>query len=88
MEARPREMEVALQGLPKGAVMWTESVSLENAAPTQVIAVPANETKVVRVYVLLPQGEAADSFTFSLTSRDEQREQALAETTFAMPGSE
>lgn len=88
MEARPRDMEVALTGLPAGAVMWTEAVSMENAASQLVIDVPANETKVVRAYVMLPPGVSADSFTFRLTSLDEQREQDLAETTFAMPGNE
>jgi polyferredoxin len=88
MEARPRELEVALEGLPKGAVMWTESISLENAAPAQVIAVPANETKVMRAYVMLPPGQDDDDslhFNFRLTSRDEQRETDVVEATFAMP---
>lgn len=88
MEARPRELEVALEGLPKGAVMWTESISLENAAPAQVIAVPANETKVMRAYVMLPPGQDDDDslhFNFRLTSRDEQRESDVVEATFAMP---
>jgi len=94
MEARPRDMEVALVGLPAGAVMWTEAVALEDAAPAQAIAVPANETKVVRAYVMLPPSASASvsasagAFSFSLTSLDEQREQDIAETTFAMPGSE
>ncbi len=92
MEARPRDMEVALTGLPAGAVMWTEAVSMENAAPQLVINVPANETRVVRAYVMLPPNAdmqaAADGFTFRLTSLDEQREQDLADTTFAMPGAE
>ncbi len=87
MEARPRDMEVAMVGLPRGALLWTDAVSVENAAPVQVIAVPANETKVVRAYVMLPPGLGDDSFNFSfrLTSLDEQREQDVAETTFAMP---
>ena len=88
MEARPRAMEVALTGLPEGAVMWTEAVSLENAAPVQIIDVPANETKVVRAYVMLPPGLQASAFAFRLTSLDEQGEQDIAETTFAMPGNE
>jgi hypothetical protein len=88
MEARPRDMEVALTGLPAGAVMWTEAVSMDNAAPAQVIAVPANETKVVRAYVMLPPGVQADAFAFRLTSLDEQGEQDVETTTFAMPGSE
>ena len=88
MEARPRDMEVALQGLPKGAVMWTDAVSAENAAPVQVINVPANATKVVRAYVMLPPGtdeDDSEDFSFRLTSTDEQHEQDVAETSFAMP---
>jgi hypothetical protein len=53
-----------------------------------VINVPANETKVVRAYVMLPPNEAADIFAFRLTSLDEQRETDLVEATFAMPGNE
>jgi cytochrome c oxidase accessory protein FixG len=87
MEARPRDMEVALVGLPQGAVMWTESVSLENAAPAQTVTVDANATKVLRAYVLLPEGKRAERFAFRLTSLDEQRESDLAETTFAQPAS-
>lgn len=88
MEARPREMEVAMVGLPRGAVMWTDAVSVENAAPVQVITVPANETKIVRAYVMLPPGTDEDDsleFAFRLTSLDEQGEQDIAETTFAQP---
>ena len=90
MESRPRDMEVALIGLPQGAVMWTEAVSMDDAAPAQVIAVPANETKVVRAYVMLPASASASvgAFSFRLTSLDEQRETDIAETTFAMPGAE
>jgi polyferredoxin len=88
MEARPRDMDIALEGLPRGAVMWTEAVSLENAAPIQTISVPANATRVLRAYVMLPPGAQANGFAFRLTSRDEQRESDLAETTFAMPGNE
>ncbi|MBI1403397.1 MAG: cytochrome c oxidase accessory protein CcoG [Porphyrobacter sp.] len=85
MEARPRKMEVALAGLPKGAVMWTEAVSFEDAAPRLVVDVPANETKVVRAYVMLPRGEEAESFTFRLAALDAEGERDAAETTFAMP---
>jgi polyferredoxin len=88
MEARPRDMEVALQGLPTGAVMWTDSISLENAAPAQIVTVRANETRVLRVYVLLPSGASASAFAFRLTALDEQGESDTEETTFAMPGAE
>lgn len=93
MEARPRAMELVLEGLPKGAVMWTEAVSLENAAPVQTVTVPANATKVLRAYVMLPPAIARDDddeedlhFAFRLTSTDEQNETAREETTFTMPG--
>jgi len=56
--------------------------------PEQIIAAPANETKVVRAYVMLPPGTRADAFAFRLTSLDEQGEQDVATTTFAMPGNE
>lgn len=86
MEARPREMEVALEGLPAGSVIWTDRIAREDAAPRQVIEVPANETRIVRAYVMVPEGASADSFDFRLTSLDEQREQDVASTTFTGPG--
>ncbi|MFU7529322.1 cytochrome c oxidase accessory protein CcoG [Qipengyuania sp. ASV99] len=86
MEARPRDMEVALIGLPDGAVMWTDRIGSDAAAAVQTIKVPADETRVVRTYVTIPAGTSADRFTFQLTSLDEQREQDLAETTFNTPG--
>ena len=89
MEARPREMEVMLEGLPAGAVMWTDSVSMENAAPVQRVTVPANETRVLRAYVMLPPGVDAQGegipFAFRLTAQDEQHESDTARTTFTMP---
>ncbi|MCK0127565.1 cytochrome c oxidase accessory protein CcoG [Erythrobacter sp. F6033] len=86
MEGRPRDMEIALSGLPRGAVMWTDRIGRDEAAATQKIAVPADETRVVRAYVTIPAGSSADQFTFELTSLDEQREQDAEPTTFAMPG--
>ena len=86
MEARPRDMEVALVGLPEGAVMWTDRIGSDAAAVSQTISVPADETRVVRAYVTIPAGATADQFTFQLTSLDEQREQDFEETTFSTPG--
>jgi cytochrome c oxidase accessory protein FixG len=86
MEARPRDMEVALVGLPEGAVMWTDRIGSDAAAPIQTINVPADETRVVRAYVTIPAGTTADQFVFQLTSLDEQREQDREETTFSTPG--
>ena len=86
MEARPRDMEIALAGLPAGALMWTDAIGREDAAVTQSVTVPANETKIVRAYVVIPEGTSASDFAFELTSLDEQREFDSEDTTFAMPG--
>ena len=88
MEARPRDMEIALTGLPQGSLMWTDRIGRESAAESQVISVPANETRIVRAYVTVPQGSTADEFAIRLTSLDDQREQDIAQTNFTSPGSE
>jgi cytochrome c oxidase accessory protein FixG len=88
MQARPRDMEVALIGLPQGAVMWTENVAATKAAPRQIVTVPANETRIVRAYVTIPAGTAAASFSFRLTSLAEDGEIDLATTNFTTPGGE
>ncbi|MHA7819381.1 MAG: cytochrome c oxidase accessory protein CcoG [Erythrobacter sp.] len=86
MEARPRDMEVALAGLPEGSRMWTDQIGREAAAASQTITVPADETRVVRAYVVVPAGSNVDGFAFELTSLDEQRETDREETTFTRPG--
>jgi cytochrome c oxidase accessory protein FixG len=88
MQARPRDLEVALVGLPQGAVMWTENVAATQAAPQQIVNVPANETRIVRAYVTIPAGTAAESFSFRLTSLAEDGEIDLAATNFTTPGGE
>ncbi len=85
MEARPRDMEIALVGLP-GALMWTDRIGLDDAAPAQVVSVDADETRTVRAYVIVPSGAAAQEFQFQLTSLDEQGEQDIETTSFTAPG--
>ena len=87
MESRPRAMEIALEGLP-GALMWTDAIPRSDAAATQRVEVPADAIKAVRAYVLVPPGTANQSFSFRLTSLDEQRETDTQETTFNAPGGE
>jgi len=87
MESRPREMEIALEGLP-GALMWTDAIARGDAAITQRVEVPADEIRTVRAYVLVPPGTAGQAFSFRLTSLDEQRETDTQETTFNAPGGE
>jgi len=85
MESRPREMEVALEGLP-GGLMWSDTIAREDAARTQVFTVPADATLPVRAYVMAPADTGATEFTFRLTSLDEQRESDSVVTGFTAPG--
>ncbi len=87
MESRPREMEVAIEGLP-GGLMWSDTIAREDAATKQVIMVPADATLPVRAYVMAPADTEATDFTFRLTSLDEQRETDSVETGFTAPGDE
>lgn len=84
MEGSPRKMEITIKGLP-GAVMWTDKIQRDNAAPSQIVTVPADATQSVRAYVIVPSDTLAQDFSFSLTSLDEQREQDIAETSFQTP---
>ena len=85
MESRPRDMTVSLTGLP-GAVMWSDTIRRQDAAPTQTVTVPADETRTVRAYVMVPAGTPARDFTFTITSNDEQRESDTVATRFSAPG--
>ena len=87
MESRPREMEIAVEGLP-GALMWTDTIGRGDAARIQIKTVPADQVLSVRVYVVAPQGTSTQDFSFSVTSRDEQQETATTETRFDTPGGE
>jgi len=85
MEGRPRTMQVEIGGLA-GATMWTDTIARENAALVQQIEVPADATRTVRAYILAPADTRDQSFTFTLTSLDEQRESDTAQTLFTTPG--
>ena len=87
MESRPREMEIAVEGLP-GALMWTDTIGRGDAARIQIKTVPADQVLSVRAYVVAPQGTSTQDFSFSVTSRDEQQETATTETRFDTPGGE
>ena len=87
MESRPREIEIAVEGLP-GALMWTDTIGRGDAARIQVKTVPADQVLSVRAYVVAPQGTSTQDFSFSVTSRDEQQETATTETRFDTPGGE
>ncbi|MEL7446687.1 MAG: cytochrome c oxidase accessory protein CcoG [Pseudomonadota bacterium] len=85
MEARPREMEIAVVGLP-GAIMWSDTIGREEAAPAQTVSVPADETRTLRAYIVAPPGTDSSEFQFQLTSLDEQREQDIEAARYTTPG--
>ncbi|MDF1835023.1 MAG: cytochrome c oxidase accessory protein CcoG [Alteraurantiacibacter sp. bin_em_oilr2.035] len=85
MESRPREMEIAIEGLP-GALMWTDTIRRADAAPAQNVTVGPDQTATVRAYVIVPPQTPAGDFAFTLTSLDAQRETDRVETGFTAPG--
>ena len=85
MEGRPRQMAVALEGLP-GAVMWTDDTRRENAAREVVRTVPTDAVQAVRVYVVAPSGTQGQEFTFTVTSQDEAGETDSSDARFDAPG--
>ncbi|HSM53778.1 MAG TPA: FixG Ig-like domain-containing protein, partial [Erythrobacter sp.] len=87
MESRPRDMEIALDGLPD-AVLWTDTIAQTDAARSHVLEVGPDQTRTVRAYVAAPSGTARQNFSFVLNSRDEQAEQDSSETLFNAPGGE
>lgn len=84
MESRPRDMEIAMDGLP-GAKMWTDDMPSEEAVRTLTRKVPADATDVVRLYVVVPDGTPAQEFSFTVRSLDEKGESDSAETNFEAP---
>jgi cytochrome c oxidase accessory protein FixG len=84
MEARPRPMSVALEGLP-GARMWTDEMGQDRAARRLDFTVPADQTKPVRVYVVAPEGTAQQDFVFVLAAQDRDGGGDRGETRFDAP---
>lgn len=84
MQSRPRELRVAIEGLP-GAAMWTERLSRDEAARAITVEVPANATQQLRVYVGALAGTEAQDFSFSVVSLDDAREADAVAVRFVTP---
>ncbi|MXO96382.1 cytochrome c oxidase accessory protein CcoG [Erythrobacter aquimaris] len=84
MESRPRDMEIALEGL-EGGVMWTDAIGRDEAAATQTVTVAADQVRTIRAYVMAPHDAKSQDFAFTVTSLDEQRESDHVETRFDAP---
>ena len=87
MESRPREMEIAIEGVPDAA-MWTDTIAYPDAATVQTVTVPVDLVRQVRAYVAAPAGTVPQALTFRVTSLDQQRETDAVETRFDAPETE
>ena len=87
MQGRPRQMEIALSGLP-AATMWTDDMAREKAARSIVRTVPADATEPVRIYVVAPEGTSEQDITFNLKALDKEGGGDAGTTRFDTPGEE
>ncbi len=88
MEGRPRDVELALDGLP-GAAIFTDDMEASKAARSLKLTLPADSTKRLRVYAVGGRGARDAQFAFTLRALDEQGGQDRNETKFkGIEGSE
>ncbi|MCF8710012.1 cytochrome c oxidase accessory protein CcoG [Rhizorhapis sp. SPR117] len=85
MQARPRNMEIGVAGLP-GALLWTEGDSRDQAASTVRVTVPADSVAKSRLYVALPaKGPERTDFTFTVRALDREGGSSSDEAHFERP---
>jgi len=73
MEARPRTVTVALDGIP-AARMWDEDMTRASAARTLRLTIPADQVLKRRVFVVAPGGGAGrEPFQFTVQALDAAR---------------
>ncbi|MBB5987913.1 cytochrome c oxidase accessory protein CcoG [Sphingobium lignivorans] len=85
MENRPREMTIALEGLP-GARMWKESDTRESAARSITVEVPADQVLKEHIYVVAPAaGSAREDFAFTVQAGGDGGEKARDAESFVRP---
>ncbi|MCB2058329.1 MAG: cytochrome c oxidase accessory protein CcoG [Novosphingobium sp.] len=87
MEARPRPMEVTIEGLP-GGMMWTDDLPRDKAARSLTVTVAADQVDPLRVYVVAPEGTAPQKFNFVLKAKDAEGGGDVSEVRFDAPGEE
>jgi cytochrome c oxidase accessory protein FixG len=81
MEARPRNVEVGLDGLPGGAI-YSDDMDAKNAARALRIEIPADTTRRLRIYAVEGRGARDATFAFTLKGLDEGGGSDRSETTF------
>ena len=85
MEARPRIMTIAVDGLP-AARMWSDDMSRTHASRQLVREVAADQTQSLRVYVTAPAGTPEQDLRFVLRTHDDEGGSDTAELRFDAPG--
>jgi polyferredoxin len=86
MQARPREMEVAITGL-SGAVIWTGGGDRDSSGTSVRTRVPADSLEKLRIFVAAPGGgEARDDFAFTVRALDGEGGTDSTEARFERPG--
>ena len=84
MQARPRVMQVSLEGLP-GGKFWTSEMPREKAARELKLTVPADRVEPLRVYVVAPDGTIQQKFSFNLKALDGEGEHDKSDVRFDSP---
>lgn len=67
MQSRPRQIELAMTGLPDGR-MWTDAMDRRNAARSVRLSLAADATTKLHLYVAAPGGAAGET-AFALSAR-------------------
>lgn len=85
MEARPRKVEIAMDGLPQ-AVTWTVDGKRETAGTSVPLDVPADSVAKLKLFVAAPEGGAAEeAFAFTVRSLDKEGETDRVDARFERP---
>jgi hypothetical protein len=85
MEARPRKVEIAMDGLPQ-AVAWTVDGKRETAGTSVPLDVPADSVAKLKLFVAAPEGGAAEeAFAFTVRSLDSEGETDRVDARFERP---
>ena len=72
MEARPRPVTVAVEGLP-GAMLWTDAMPREQAEATVTATIPADSVAKLRLFIAAPApGPQRQDFAFTVRATDRE----------------
>ncbi|MBR0552026.1 cytochrome c oxidase accessory protein CcoG [Stakelama marina] len=84
MEARPRQVRIAIDGVP--GVMWNENGSREAAGRSVTITVPADKVAETQLFVAAPAADTdRDDVVFTAHALDGQGETASDDSFFERP---